>query len=124
MNLAKIVLLAEDNTLNRLACNQILSAMGFHVVNSSSGSEAIAQLRSDAHPFVLLLTDFRMPGANGNEVIKTARAKSSVIKTILMTGESDEVIREIAKDCAPDSVIIKPFDIKVLRSTVTRLVPA
>jgi len=101
MNLAKIVLLAEDNTLNRLACNQILSAMGFHVVNSSSGSEAIAQLRSDAHPFVLLLTDFRMPGANGNEVI-----------------------REIAKDCAPDSVIIKPFDIKVLRSTVTRLVPA
>ncbi|MFM2244149.1 MAG: hypothetical protein RL071_223 [Pseudomonadota bacterium] len=77
------VLVVDDEAANRAALDRILQREGMEVVHAESGREALEKLRATAPD--LLLTDLKMPGISGIELMRGARAIDPAIETIVMT---------------------------------------
>ena len=67
-----LVLIVDDNELNRKLARDVLRAPGFETIEAASGEEAIAIARS-ALPDVILM-DLRLPDMDGSEALLRLRA--------------------------------------------------
>jgi DNA-binding NtrC family response regulator len=65
---AERILVVDDEELNRDLLQQILEREGYQVAVAANGQEALALLRQEA--FHVVLTDLKMPGMTGVEVIR------------------------------------------------------
>ena len=65
----------------------MLSDIGYDVIEATSGADALRVLRGGAAPD-LLITDYRMPGMNGVELIDEARQLAPEMRVMLITGYS------------------------------------
>lgn len=81
------ILLVDDELKVLKAYERNLSA-DFAVVVASSGDQALTLLEREG-PFAVLLTDYNMPGMNGNELLNRARAISPDTVRIMLTGYAD-----------------------------------
>jgi len=81
--MADRVLVVDDERNNREALAKILGKAGHEVVGAASGEEALAALQDVG--FDLVVTDLRMIGAGGIEVLKAAKQHSSEPEVILLT---------------------------------------
>jgi len=82
------ILLVDDEELVRTGTADMLSDLGYGVVQAASGAEALRLLRSGCEPD-LLVTDYLMPGMNGVNLIELASAIAPNTKPLLITGYSD-----------------------------------
>ncbi|MBA3510772.1 ATP-binding protein [Sphingomonas sp.] len=82
------ILLVDDEELVRTGTADMLSDLGYDVVQADSGAEALRLLRSGCEPD-LLVTDYLMPGMNGVDLIEHASAIAPRAKALLITGYSD-----------------------------------
>ncbi|MEN9937266.1 MAG: hypothetical protein RLZZ387_3845 [Chloroflexota bacterium] len=78
------LLLVDDETNIRLTLSALLQRAGYDVTTASGGAEAINLL--DQHTYDLLLVDLKMPGIDGMQVVAAARARSSDLAIIVLTG--------------------------------------
>ena len=69
-------------------------------------------------PFAVVLTDYRMPGANGTELILQARQKHPETVYMLLTGNQDEQAAEAIEAVAPFLVLTKPYEMVAIRNSV------
>jgi DNA-binding NtrC family response regulator len=104
----------EPNVLNII--KEAVSTAGFEVTACQSGEEALPLL--ETHPPDLLLTDLRMPGISGMELLGRAREHSPDTQVIILTGYGDmksavEAIRLGAFD-----YLSKPVDMERLVKTL------
>ncbi len=81
------ILLVDDEELVRSGTADMLSDLGYEVIEADSGSDALRLLRGGAEPD-LLITDYLMPGMNGVELIDEARTLVADLKVMLITGYS------------------------------------
>ena len=65
---AERILVVDDEELNRDLLQQILDREGYQVAIAANGQEALALLRQET--FHVVLTDLKMPGMTGVEVIR------------------------------------------------------
>jgi DNA-binding NtrC family response regulator len=77
------VLLVEDKEGLREVLRKTLEGEGYSVEPCSSGSDALKKLERES--FLLVLTDLRLPGADGLTVLRSAREKDPELPVILMT---------------------------------------
>ena len=77
------ILLAEDEKITRITLTQTLGKEGYDVTSCEDGRQGLALLQSDH--FDILITDLRLPGVNGMELLKTAKEKLPNCIVILMT---------------------------------------
>ncbi len=82
---------------------------GLEVVEAPSGEEAI--LESVRKKVDLLVSDFRLPGMTGVELIRKFRTRNPDIKIILITGVSDSRALKEIEDVKPDAYFSKPVPI-------------
>src|SRR5688500_982813 len=82
------ILLVDDEELVRTGTADLLSDLGYDVVQAASGAEALRLLRSGCEPDVLV-TDYLMPGMNGVDLIENAAVIAPNAKAMLITGYSD-----------------------------------
>ncbi|HEY3948415.1 ATP-binding protein [Phenylobacterium sp.] len=66
------MLAVDDNAVNLLVLEQLLTSFGHQVAKASSGAEALEALAGEA--FDLVLLDIQMPGMTGVEVLQRLRA--------------------------------------------------
>lgn len=109
----KHILLAEDEHYVRLSLSAILKKAGYEVTTVEDGREALEQImaaRQSRRTVDLLLTDIRMPGISGVELIDELEKLNIVIPILVITGYGDKelVIQLMRKGCA--DYIDKPFD--------------
>jgi CheY-like chemotaxis protein len=78
------VLLVDDNSHGLIARRSVLEEIGVGVSTATSGSEALQLL--SAGEYHLLVTDFKMPGMDGIELIRCAREAKPQLKVILLSG--------------------------------------
>jgi two-component system, NtrC family, response regulator HydG len=113
------VLVADDEVKLGRLLQEALSADGHQVVHVTAAKEALAQLGKGA--FDIVVTDLRMPDADGLSVLRAARRRTPAPEVILMTAYgSTEVAVEAMKEGAAD-YLTKPFSLDELRIRVRRL---
>lgn len=112
------VLIAEDDESLRRVAEYNLRQEGYAVTVARDGMEAAGILADD--PPDLLLTDLRMPGADGLSLLRQVRESALETEVILVTafGTVDDAVRAM-KDGAFD-FITKPVRWEELRHTVAR----
>jgi CheY-like chemotaxis protein/two-component sensor histidine kinase len=81
------ILLVDDEDLVRSGTAEMLSDLGYSVLEASSGAEALRLLRS-GEPVDLMITDYLMPGMNGVQLIEQARPLAPSMQLLLITGYS------------------------------------
>ena len=84
-----LVMVADDDPMVRLLCEQSLESAGFNVTSFADGATALQAL-SQLQPDIILL-DVEMPGADGFSVCQEIRTRSSLkdIPIVMITGSDD-----------------------------------
>ncbi len=120
------ILLAEDDTEMRSMLASALRADGYEVVEAHSGLALLEEIgmllfRGEAFPADVIISDERMPGMFGLEVLSGLRQARWPIPFILITGFGDAQIHDRASRLGAAAVFDKPFDVDALREAVLRL---
>ena len=101
----------EKNILSIL--RTLLVKLDFEVKEAHDGREGI-ELFEDGHDFDLVITDIRMPRADGNQVAKHIRGSGKPDTPIVaMSGYNDKADGELF-----DFTLEKPFNLKELMTVV------
>jgi CheY-like chemotaxis protein len=108
------VLVVDDDRLVRRFMAESLKGMGHDVTDTSDGATALELM--DRHRFDLLLVDYAMPGMNGAEVARAAKAKQPKLRILVVSGYADSAALEAAMGSAAQ--LRKPFDVAELRAAV------
>ncbi len=96
----------------------VLRREGYDVSTFVDPHEALAAL--EKQPFDLLLTDLRMPGLDGVEVLRRARALEPELPIILITAHASVATAIAAMRSGAFDYVEKPFDNTELRTLVKR----
>jgi DNA-binding NtrC family response regulator len=113
------ILIVEDKDSLRAMLEEMLRAEKLDVRGVGSGSQAVEMLRS-GEQVDLVLTDWRLPGADGLAVLDAAQALDPTLPVIVMTAfGSIETAVDAMKRGAQD-FITKPVDPDLLRLLVSR----
>jgi CheY-like chemotaxis protein len=108
------VLVVDDDRLVRRFMAESLKGMGHDVTDTADGATALDLM--DRHHFDLLLVDYAMPGMNGADVARAARAKHPKLRILVVSGYADSAALEAAMGTAAQ--LRKPFDVAELRAAV------
>ncbi len=108
------LMLVDDDDLVRRAASRALEASGYAVVEASGGEAALQALQSHAD-IALLITDVRMEGMSGHELVRHVAGVAPQLPTLLISAD-DAQPRD---DAAPGaSFLAKPFTHDELRAAV------
>jgi DNA-binding NtrC family response regulator len=112
------VLLVEDKAELRAMLRKALERFGYAVEEAPDGSAAIEKVRS--RRYLLVLSDLKLPGASGIEVLREARRAEPTLPVILVTayGSVEEAVTAM-KEGAFD-FIQKPVDLDHLKLLLER----
>ena len=99
---------------------EILAGAGYLSDLATSAEEALVHLRMDAEGADVLLTDYRLPGATGADLIRAVRSLGLSIPALVVTAyHDDEILRSVIGAGAAD-IPGKPVDLdQLLRSLKT-----
>lgn len=114
------ILVVDDEPCVLDAIAALLDSFGYCVTACDHPGSALVKLQSD--PFDVVLTDIRMPGMSGVELLGIIRSFNPEIPVILMTGyaELDSSIGAIRNGAF--DFIIKPFDMRYLVQCVEKAI--
>jgi DNA-binding response OmpR family regulator len=112
------VLVIDDEPSVADALKLILEDQGFGVVVAATGREGIEQTRRVA--FGVIVTDLRLPDADGLDVIDAVREGGGTVPVILITSHLTEEICAEARFRGAECVAAKPF----LPAEIIRLITA
>ncbi len=113
------LLLVDDDALDRRATRRALRESGLdaRIVETEDGDAAMRELRRGAFDCILL--DYRLPGADGLEMLRAIRAAGITTPVIVLTGQGDEQLAvEIMKSGATDYLAKGRLSAEVLASSV------
>jgi signal transduction histidine kinase/ActR/RegA family two-component response regulator len=80
------VLVVEDNDATRASVREILTALGYQVLEASDGQQALAVYARDAEGIDLVLSDLVMPVMGGSDLVRALQATAPEQRFLLMTG--------------------------------------
>ncbi len=117
MQTAKILVADDEQNLRRVLVT-MLRRDGHEVLQAANGAEAIERLSE----VDVVITDLRMPGADGMEVLRTASRSFPQVPVIMITaygsvGQAVEAIKAGAFD-----YIEKPFEQDAIRTIVEKAI--
>ena len=104
------ILLAEDDEALCELLDLSLTQAGYLVTCCSNGTDLLERLE-EGDPFDLIITDLRMPGFNGLEVLKQQRQQSRQTPFLCMTAFGDQQTHAQAYYLGAAVMIDKPFDL-------------
>src|SRR5687768_1142954 len=96
------VLVVDDDDGVRSVLNIVLSAAGFEVLLADSGGRAL-QIFGEQAGVDVILTDLRMPGMHGSELIRALRSLDQHVPIIVLTGNDPGCVPEGASQ-----LLVKP----------------
>ncbi len=109
-----VVLVVDDNEVNRELYSRYLELEGYQVLAAGDGSEALEQIARGTVDLVLL--DVMMPGLDGFEVLERVRKEHSPedMPVIMATAKdkSEDVVK--AFDLGANDYVTKPLDLRVV----------
>ena len=120
------VLLVEDNAMNQLLAQKVLSDWGWNIDVVENGVEAIAKLHNK--DFDIILMDIQMPEMDGYEATRKIRNSFPTPKCnvpiMAMTAHVMPSEEEKCYQAGMNAYISKPFDKSILYSKIETIIEA
>lgn len=113
------VLLVDDEPLMRLSMVDAMEAVGYEVRAAASGTEGIEALRQKT--FDLVITDLRLPGADGLKVLKATKERAPETEVVVITAHGSVETAVGAMKLGAFDYITKPFQMEELLRIVERV---
>jgi DNA-binding response OmpR family regulator len=107
---ADVVLVVEDEPGVRKMLSRVLHGNGFEVLIAADGAEAIAVSEAYGGAIQLLVTDLVMPGMSGVDVADRISGERPGIRTLYISGYSDEALGSRGVFMTDTVLLQKPFD--------------
>jgi CheY-like chemotaxis protein len=118
------IILAEDDDAMRAMIQQVLTRAGHTVVAVEDGFELADYLElvlaggSGLELPELILSDVRMPGRSGLEVLAQVRRLGMTCPVLLLSAFADEPTREEARKLGAKALLDKPVDMDELKAAI------
>jgi len=120
--MANKLLFIDDEDIVLKSCRRVFAASGYDIETASSGDEGLA--KALAAEYDIVVTDLKMPGLGGMDVLKALRKERPGVTVIIFTGYANvETAREALKNGAFDYVP-KPFTPEEIRNVVANALEA
>lgn len=126
------VLIVDDEPKVRAALGRVVDSFGAGVEMAASGDEALARLERTR--FGVVVVDIIMPGLDGVQFIRTARARDPGLRIVAISGGgsyevagykpeaiSTQAYLAAATKAGADAVLAKPFEIAELEAVLRPL---
>ncbi len=114
------ILLIEDDPGARAAFDKVLRKAGYDVRPTTCGEDGLVEAAQEA--FDLVLTDFKLPGLSGLELIKHLRASQPKLPIIMMTAHGTTETAIEATKLGAYEYLVKPFEPDELLDLVASVV--
>jgi two-component system, chemotaxis family, chemotaxis protein CheY len=116
------VLTVDDSPSVRQMVKIVLGPAGYEVIEAEDGADGLAKAKARSPN--LVITDLNMPVMNGLELIRHLRAVPAIvgIPIVFLSTESDQDIKQQAKQAGATGWITKPFRPEQLLAVVAKLV--
>jgi len=112
------VLVVDDEPNICDLLDELLSRQGYAIETCLNGQDALDKIRDGGYDMVI--SDLKMPGINGIELIRTVKSESPDTATVLVTGYATVETAVEALRFGADDYVTKPFNIEELRKVVSR----
>jgi CheY-like chemotaxis protein len=116
----RVLVVDDEQVLCELVARMLREA-GYEVVTACDGETGLDLIATAAESFDLVVTDSRLPGISGRELVARLRAGRPTLPIVHLTGS----LRCGGVGFPSDvRTLIKPFDLPQLIPTVRELLPA
>ena len=112
------ILVVDDEPLLQEAVKCVLHSQGYDVATAGTGEEALTRIAQQA--FDVIVSDIKMPGLTGLEVLERSRTLNPRIGVILMTGYASLDTAVEALRLGASDYLQKPFELDDLMLSVQR----
>lgn len=110
------VLVVEDADTLRDVLRSVLEHEGYTVDSCSSAEEAVERISTST--FSLVLSDFKLPGMNGIDLLKNTRESSPNVPFLMMTAYGSIDVAVEAMKFGANDFVCKPFEPEQLCSMI------
>jgi len=116
----KRILVIEDDEEMRSLLKDFFEEDGFEIDSVSNGSEAFRKIARE--PFDLIITDIRMPGLTGLDILPGIKKLQPEVSIIVITAFGSEEVSRKAFDRGATAYLEKPILFNKLRTLVHEMV--
>ena len=102
------ILLAEDDNNVRILTEKILTGLGYRIISTVDGEDAVKKFLVHKDTIQMLLFDLIMPNRNGKEAYDEIRKVSPKMRILFMSGYTADTIETQSLDFGQE-IISKPF---------------
>jgi len=122
-DLSGIVLVVEDNEVNRMIAREVLQSLGFDVLEASDGQEAISTL--ERRHIDVVLMDCQMPVMDGYAATREIRRREAQAGTrrvpiLALTADAFDEDAVRARESGMDGHLAKPYRREQLRDMLRK----
>jgi CheY-like chemotaxis protein len=121
---SEVVLIVEDEEAVRRIAERILRGVGYRVLAAASGGDALVLCEKHDGAIDLLLTDVVMPQMNGRELAERLAPLCPRLRTLYMSGYTDNAITHNGAFAPGTRFIGKPFSAADLTRKVREVLDA
>jgi len=114
----KTILLVDDESAIREVLNISLSDTGYNVLTAENGTQAINIIKNNDVPVVI--TDIKMPGIDGIELLRKIKSKNPETEVIMLTGHGDLELAIKSLKLEAMDFITKPINDDALEMALQR----
>lgn len=117
------VLIVDDASAVRSLLHNVLDAEGYTIVGQLASGAALLDTIVKTRPDVVCL-DYQLPGENGLELLKQVHAAHPDVSVVMITGNQDHGLEDVAADAGAQGFIVKPFSLAKLVQDLAQVVRA
>ena len=122
-SMSKRILVVEDHEENRRIVRDLLTSVGYEIIEAVTGEEGVTMAESQRPDLILM--DIQLPGLDGYEATRRIKANpaSRQIPIIAVTSYalSGDDVKALAAGC--DAYVTKPFSPRALLAKIREYVP-
>ena len=117
----KTILLIDDEPMVTDICEMMIKRLGHKVLKAHSGSQGIEKFMANKTRIDLIISDFNMPGMNGQEVVSTLRLMGHNVKVLLSSGGLSAAEEKEVVNNGFDGFLKKPYSMTTLSKKIAEV---